>query len=259
MHPIAQLLREPGSRPNQGGPPLSIAEDPERLRYLGRMVAAVSHELNNRLTGVLGFTDLLAMNPEGDSQARVLGKLRTYAESVRGLVSSLSGFSRSQQEGPEVAPLAPAVRQAVDLANCVARATGGMLTLDIPDAGLHGRIVGPEFRFALYVCLDWLLRQANAAKPQCPVVDVRLEQGASGPLVVMSAPLVQAPGPEESWPSPLRLAERIFSAQHAECGWRCTPEGVWQFVVEPASEVQKDAEFAPVEVSHEPAFVIRTA
>lgn len=66
----------------------SIEQD-QRLRALGTAVSGVAHELNNPLTAILGYADLLR-NERDDERARILFE---QAQRCRGIVRNLSALA----------------------------------------------------------------------------------------------------------------------------------------------------------------------
>lgn len=161
--PAGSPVRAPVLPATVGDPPgVTGGEDVERLMYLGRMVSAVSHELGNRLTSVLGFAELAAQTPDPETAPRLLAKMNTYAENLRVLVESLSGFSSSRLAAREDCDPGVLARQVVELAGCTAKASGVRVVFhrkgDLPRV----RVVVGEVRLGLFMCLDAMVRDLAA-------------------------------------------------------------------------------------------------
>jgi signal transduction histidine kinase len=82
----------------------------EKLASIGQLVGGAAHELNNPITAMLGYSDLLLSTPLTPEQAPLAAKIGQYVRRSMSLVASLISFARQT----------PAPKTPVDL-NTLAR------------------------------------------------------------------------------------------------------------------------------------------
>ena len=76
--------------------------DSEKLASIGQLLGGAAHELNNPITAMLGYSDLLLCTPLTSEQSELAVRIGQHARRTRSLVASLLSFAK---QGP--AALAP--------------------------------------------------------------------------------------------------------------------------------------------------------
>jgi signal transduction histidine kinase len=108
----------------------------EKLVSIGQLAAGAAHEINNPLTGILGYSDLLVDDSSlGDRQRQVAEKIRMLARRIKSLVTSLLSFARRVPTEKANLDINQVIMNALHLSNLDLR--GKKVVIEtIPDAKL---------------------------------------------------------------------------------------------------------------------------
>jgi len=90
----------------------------EKLVSVGQLAAGAAHEINNPLTGILGYSDLLIDDPSLPEKHRVrIDKIRTLARRIEGLTGGLLSFARRVPPEKTLLDINQSISTAIHLSN----------------------------------------------------------------------------------------------------------------------------------------------
>ncbi|MBI2681905.1 MAG: hypothetical protein HYX26_01575 [Acidobacteriales bacterium] len=87
----------------------------EKLAGMGKLVAGVAHELNNPLTAVLGYTEILEQKLQGAGMDHDLEVMRRESLRMKRIIENLQRFARQQRVAPAPVDLATIIRDLLKL------------------------------------------------------------------------------------------------------------------------------------------------
>ncbi len=156
----------------------------EHSRAKSRFLANMSHELRTPLSAVIGYSEMLEEEAEElgqESLLKDLGKIKSNAQHLLGLINDVLDLSKVEAEKMELYPedidVSAFVTDAADTVEALVGKKGNVLVLDVADGVGHARTDTVKLRQCLF---NLLSNAAKFTEGGTIVLEVRREAGASG-------------------------------------------------------------------------------
>jgi len=105
----------------------------QRLESIGTLASGVAHEINNPLTGIINYAQLISDRIEDEKLKRFADGIKEEGDRVAGIVRNLLSFSRQDKEHSSPARMIDIVNAALSLYTALLRRDQIELHIDVPE------------------------------------------------------------------------------------------------------------------------------
>lgn len=145
----------------------------QKMEAVGTLAGGIAHDFNNILTAIMGYSELVIDDLDGNPQAKEnQNKVLSAAERAMGLIDQLLDFSRSQSEEPRPIEARLVVKEALKLLRVSLPTTIEVVEEIGPDTGKVMADPGQIHQVLMNLCSN----AHNAMKDTGGVVEVSLRR-----------------------------------------------------------------------------------
>ena len=105
----------------------------QKLESIGTLASGVAHEINNPLTGIINYAQLIADRTDNDPLREFARGIVDEGSRIAAIVKNLLSFSRQQKESHSPARVADIVTASLSLVGAVLRKDGIQIDVEVPD------------------------------------------------------------------------------------------------------------------------------
>ena len=106
----------------------------EKFAAVGELLTGITHEINNKLAPILGYTELLQLHPMEEESKDMLKVIEKSALSAKSIIDSLLTFARPKKLKKNYQDINQLLKQTIDLLSYKLNASGVKLIIDLdPD------------------------------------------------------------------------------------------------------------------------------
>jgi CheY-like chemotaxis protein len=109
----------------------------EKLTSLGLLTSGIAHELNNKLTPILGFADLMDPDHLTEQDRKRLSIIINSASAAKGIVESLLKFSRNKPPEKNIFDMREVIKRTMNLYSPIIKKRGIDIINEDPEEPLY--------------------------------------------------------------------------------------------------------------------------